>query len=445
MGNLKTPETVQRLRTALHTKAKEEPGYRFYLLYDKIYRRDILEYAYRSCKANKGAAGVDGVDFEAIEAYGEDRWLGELAERLRKKDYQPEAVKRVWIPKPNGKLRPLGIPTITDRVVETAAMIVLEPIFEADLQPEQYAYQAGRGAQDAVKAVHRLLNTGHHHVIDADLSGYFDSIPHAELMKSVSRRIVDGNVLLGGHIDQCDSCGTIRHHFHSCRNRQCPKCQTRAKEQWIAARNRELLPVPYAHVVFTIPHVLNDLAGRHFRLITDILFACASRTLIEFGANPRWLGGELAFSLVLHTWTQDLRRHLHVHALVANGALAGDGRWIEGKPNFLFPAKALSKVFREKFMDALKLARQDQRLGQDADDDAAWRGLLVALRRHDWVVYAKPAINGPAQVLDYLGRYTHKTAISNERLIDMRDGDVLSAPSWRNVARPSVCRSQNHA
>jgi len=195
LGNLKTPETVQRLRTALHTKAKEEPGYRFYLLYDKIYRRDILEYAYRSCKANKGAAGVDGVDFEAIEAYGEERWLGELAEGLREKDYQPEAVKRVWIPKPNGKLRPLGIPTITDRVVQTAAMIVLEPIFEADLQPEQYAYRAGRGAQDAVKAVHQLLNTGHYHVIDADLSGYFDSIPHVELMKSVSRRIVDGNVL----------------------------------------------------------------------------------------------------------------------------------------------------------------------------------------------------------------------------------------------------------
>ena len=193
MGNLQTPETVQRLRTALHTKAKEEPGYRFYLLYDKIYRQDILAFAYRSCKANKGAAGVDGVDFEGIEAYGADRWLGELAERLRKKDYKPEAVKRVWIPKPNGKLRPLGIPTITDRVVQTAAMIVLEPIFEADLQPEQYAYREGRGAQDAVKAVHRLLSTGHQQVIDADLSGYFDSIPHAELMKSVARRIVDGN------------------------------------------------------------------------------------------------------------------------------------------------------------------------------------------------------------------------------------------------------------
>ena len=195
MGNLQTSESIQRLRTALHTKAKEEPKYRFYLLYDKIYRQDVLLHAYRSCKANKGAAGVDGVDFETIEKYGVERWLGELAERLRKKDYQPEAVRRVMIPKPNGKLRPLGIPTITDRVVQTAAMLVLEPIFEADLQPEQYAYRAERGAQDAVKAVHRLLITGHTHVVDADLSGYFDSIPHAELMKSVARRIVDGNVL----------------------------------------------------------------------------------------------------------------------------------------------------------------------------------------------------------------------------------------------------------
>ena len=195
LGNLQTPISVQKLRTALHAKAKEEPGYRFYLLYDKVYRRDVLDHAYRSCKANQGAAGVDGVRFTDIEAYGEERWLGELAERLKKKDYRPEAVKRVWIPKPNGKLRPLGIPTITDRVVQTAAMIVLEPVFEADLQPEQYAYRAERSAQDAVQAVHRLLNSGHQQVIDADLSGYFDQIPHAELMKSVARRIVDRHVL----------------------------------------------------------------------------------------------------------------------------------------------------------------------------------------------------------------------------------------------------------
>lgn len=195
LGNLQTPESVQRLRAALHTKAKAEPEFRFYLLYDKIYRRDVLEHAYRSCRANRGAAGVDGVRFEDIEASGVEGWLGELAERLRKKDYRPAAVKRVWLPKPNGKLRPLGIPTITDRVVQTATLIVLEPIFEADLQPEQYAYRPERGAQDAVRAVHRLLNTGHLDVIDADLSGYFDSIPHAALMQSVARRIVDRHVL----------------------------------------------------------------------------------------------------------------------------------------------------------------------------------------------------------------------------------------------------------
>jgi RNA-directed DNA polymerase len=195
LSDLKTPESVQKLRTALHTKAKEEPEFRFYILYDKIYRKDVLAYAYRCCKANKGAAGVNGERFEDIEAYGEERWLGELAARLRKKDYRPEAVRRVWIPKPDGKMRPLGIATITDRVVQTAAMIVLEPIFEADLQPEQYAYREQRGAHEAIYAVHRLLNTGHRQIIDADLSGYFDSIPHAELMKSVARRVVDKHVL----------------------------------------------------------------------------------------------------------------------------------------------------------------------------------------------------------------------------------------------------------
>jgi group II intron reverse transcriptase/maturase len=184
------------LQSALHAKAKEEPGYRFYLLYDKVYRADVLEFAYRRCKANKGAAGVDGQRFEDIELYGEGRWLGELADRLRTKTYEPDAVKRVWIPKPNSsKLRPLGVPTIIDRVVETAVLLVLEPIFGADLAPEQYAYRPDRGAHDAIRAVHSLLNTGHTQVIDADLSGYFDSIPHAELLQCVARRIVDRHIL----------------------------------------------------------------------------------------------------------------------------------------------------------------------------------------------------------------------------------------------------------
>lgn len=196
MGNLTTPPSVQKLQSALHAKAKEEPGYRFYLLYDKVYRADVLAHAYRCCKANKGAAGVDGQRFEDIEAYGAERWLEELAHRLRNKTYEPQAVKRVWIPKPNSeKLRPLGVPPITDRVVQTAALLVLDPIFEADLAPEQYAYRSDRSAHDAVRAVHRLLSTGHTQVVDADLSGYYDSIPHAELLRSVARRVVDRHIL----------------------------------------------------------------------------------------------------------------------------------------------------------------------------------------------------------------------------------------------------------
>jgi group II intron reverse transcriptase/maturase len=180
----------------LHAKAKAEPEFRFYLLYDKVYRSDVLSHAYDRCKANGGAAGVDGQTFADIEASGVMAWLGELAKELRTRTYRPEAVRRVFIPKPNSKKkRPLGIATIRDRVVQTAAMMVLEPIFEADLQPEQYAYRAGVGALDAVGAVHRLLNRGHTAVVDADLRGYFDEIPHGPLMKSVARRVSDRHML----------------------------------------------------------------------------------------------------------------------------------------------------------------------------------------------------------------------------------------------------------
>ena len=193
--SLQPPEKTRKLQVALRAKAKGSPGYRFYLLYDKGYREDVLAYAYQRCKANGGAAGVDGQSFKDIEAYGVERWLGELAEALRRKAYQPQAVRRVYIPKPDGSKRPLGIPTLRDRVVQTAVVVVLEPIFEADLPPEQYAYRPGRNALDAVNRVHSLLNTGHTEVVDADLSAYFDSIPHAELMRSVARRISDRHVL----------------------------------------------------------------------------------------------------------------------------------------------------------------------------------------------------------------------------------------------------------
>ena len=156
MSNLVTPINIQRLQKALHAKAKAEPEYRFYALYDKIYRMDILAYAYACCKANKGAAGVDGQTFDNIEEYGQERWLGELAESIKEEAYKPEAVRRVYIPKPNGKKRPLGIACISDRVCQMATMLVLEPIFEADLQPEQYAYRVGKNALEAVNHVHRL-------------------------------------------------------------------------------------------------------------------------------------------------------------------------------------------------------------------------------------------------------------------------------------------------
>src|SRR6187401_2907133 len=195
LGNLATPKSVQKLQTALHAKAKAEAGYRFYALYDKISREDVLAHAYAQCRSNKGAPGVDGQDFADIEAYGLERWLGELALALRKETYRPEPIRRVFIPKANGKLRPLGISTVRDRVCMTAAMLVLEPIFEADLPPEQYAYRLGRNAQQAVVKVDGLLFRGHPEVVDADLADYFGSIPHAELMLSLARRIVDRRVL----------------------------------------------------------------------------------------------------------------------------------------------------------------------------------------------------------------------------------------------------------
>ena len=195
MGNLSTPKSVQKLQKALHAKAKAEAGYRFYAMYDKISREDILVHAYAQCRSNKGAPGVDGQEFADIEAYGVQRWLGELALALRQETYRPAPIRRVFIPKANGKLRPLGISTLRDRVCMTAAMLVLEPIFEADLPPEQYAYRPGRNAQQAVVEVGALLDHGHPEVVDADLADYFGSIPHAELLKSVTRRIVDRRVL----------------------------------------------------------------------------------------------------------------------------------------------------------------------------------------------------------------------------------------------------------
>jgi RNA-directed DNA polymerase len=194
--SLTTPARVQKLQAALHDKAKKSPDVRFYALYDKVYRREVLTFAYECSKANGGAAGVDNQTFEDIEAYGVVRWLDELRQELKSRTYQPLPVRRVYIPKPEGKKqRPLGVPSIRDRVVMMAAVLVLDPIFEADLQPEQHAYRRDRSALDAVRLVHKLINTGHVEIVDADLALYFDLLPHAELLKSVARRVVDGAML----------------------------------------------------------------------------------------------------------------------------------------------------------------------------------------------------------------------------------------------------------
>ncbi len=235
---------------------------------------------------------------------------------------------------------------------------------------------------------------------------------------------------MGSRHFKCDACGAQKVVYCSCGNRHCPKCQRLAKERWLSARRAELLAVPYFHLVFTLPHELNRLAQASPRTIYRLLFEAASRTLLEFGANPRWLGGELSVTLVLHTWGQNLSQHLHVHALVSGGALSVDAaQFIRPRRGFLFPVRALSKVFRGKYLAALEREFAGGRLKIDID---AHTGLVHTLRAHDWVVYAKRPFAGPDSVLQYLGRYTHRVALSNERLVAF-DGQRVRF-RWRDYA-----------
>jgi Putative transposase/Transposase zinc-binding domain len=244
---------------------------------------------------------------------------------------------------------------------------------------------------------------------------------------------------LGGHKDRCSRCGhAAAISYNSCRNRHCPKCQTNARDKWLAQRSAELLPVRYVHVVFTLPHELALLALHNKRLLYDLLFRASAETLLEIAADPKHLGAEIGFLSVLHTWGQNLLAHPHVHCVIPAGGLSPDhSHWIEPRYPFFLPVKVLSRVFRGKFVAGLKRAFAQKKLGfygtlQPLANPKAFRSFLRTLFRNDWVVYAKPPFGGPEHVLQYLARYTHRVAISNHRLLSFAEGKVSFR--WKDYA-----------
>lgn len=250
---------------------------------------------------------------------------------------------------------------------------------------------------------------------------------------------------LGGHIDQCDSCGQRAISYNSCLNRHCPKCQAAARQTWLAQRSAELLPVPYYHVVFTLPHILAPLALQNKALVYGLLFRAASETLLQIAADPKRLGAKIGFMAVLHTWGQTLLHHPHLHCVVPAGGLSPDHRrWIPCRPKFFLPVHVLRVVFRGKFLQALETAFKKHQLtlaGQlsPLQSPPNFAALLRAAAKPNWVVYAKRPFAGPAQVLTYLSRYTHRVAIANSRLVTMSEGRVTFR--WRDYAHGSQMRT----
>ena len=251
---------------------------------------------------------------------------------------------------------------------------------------------------------------------------------------------------LGGHRDRCLTCGyeTTSYSFNSCRNRHCPKCQTNAREKWLARRSADLLPVAYVHVVFTLPHLLVPLAYHNKKLLYDLLFRASAETLLEVAANPKRLGAELGFLSVLHTWGQTLQHHPHVHCVIPAGGLAPDRqRWVHARRDFFLPVPVLRKVFRGKFTDGLKRLWREKRLClpgalKALKQEETFRTFVRSLHRKKWVVYAKPPFGGPAHVLQYLARYTHRVAISNHRIVNFAEGKVSFR--WKDYAHSSQQR-----
>jgi len=250
---------------------------------------------------------------------------------------------------------------------------------------------------------------------------------------------------LGGHIEQCDSCGQRAISYNSCLNRHCPKCQTAARQRWLEKRSAELLPVPYYHVVFTLPHLLAPLALQNKVLVYSLLFRSAAQTLLHIAADPKHLGADIGFMAVLHTWGQTLLAHPHLHCVVPGGGLSPDHRrWIPCGPKFFLPVQVLSVVFRAKFLDGLERAFKQHKLtlaGQLAplQSPTTFAALLRLAAHRKWVVYAKRPFAGPAQVLTYLSRYTHRVAIANSRFLAMADGKVTFR--WRDYAQGSQTRT----
>ena len=249
---------------------------------------------------------------------------------------------------------------------------------------------------------------------------------------------------LGGHLDRCSRCGHEAISFHSCRNRHCPKCQTNARDKWLAKRSKELLPVRYVHVVFTLPHELSWLALQNKKVVYDLLFHASAAALLEVAANPGHLGAEIGFLSVLHTWGQNLQHHPHIHCVIPSGGLSLDHqRWIHPRYAFFLPVKVLSRVFRGKFAAGLKRAFRHGNLAfpgslRPLAREKAFHAFLRPLFRQDWVVYAKRPFGGPEHVLHYLARYTHRVAISNHRLVSVADGKVTFR--WKDYAHGSKQR-----
>ncbi len=241
---------------------------------------------------------------------------------------------------------------------------------------------------------------------------------------------------LGGHVEACEACGVLRISYNSCCNRHCPKCQSLAKEKWLEARRAELLPVEYFHVVFTVPEKIAAISLQNKRVIYNILFRATAMTLRTIAADPKHLGAEIGFLAVLHTWSQNLRAHPHLHCIVPGGGFhPEEQRWVSCRPGFFLPVRVLSRLFRRLFLEALDRAYEKGELdlhGSIADLQAPerFRQWLASLRQTEWVVYAKRPFGGPEKVLDYLGRYTHRVAISNHRILDVADGKVTF--SWRD-------------